>query len=109
MNILLDRMLPLLDGLSLVKRLRARNVMTPVICLTTMSGIDDRVQGLEAGADDYLVKPFAFVELLARMRVLARRPAAQEVTTRLRVGDLDMDLLQRSLTRAGRQIELLPQ
>jgi len=107
--IVLDRMLPLLDGLSLVKRLRAGNVITPVIYLTTMSGIDDRVHGLEAGADDYLVKPFAFVELLARVRVLARRPAAQEVVTRLRAGDLDMDLLQRTLSRAGRQIELLPQ
>jgi two-component system OmpR family response regulator len=107
--IVLDRMLPLLDGLSLVKRLRASNVMTPVIYLTTMSGIDDRVHGLEAGADDYLVKPFAFVELLARVRVLARRPAAQELVTRLRAGDLEMDLLQRTLTRAGREIELLPQ
>lgn len=107
--IVLDRMLPLLDGLSLVKRLRAGNVMTPVIYLTTMSGIDDRVHGLEAGADDYLVKPFAFVELLARVRVLARRPAAQEFVTRLRAGDLEMDLLQRTLTRAGREIELLPQ
>ena len=107
--IVLDRMLPLLDGLSLVKRLRASNVMTPVIYLTTMSGIDDRVHGLEAGGDDYLVKPFAFVELLARVRVLARRPAAQEAMTSLRVGDLEMDLLQRTLTRAGRQIDLLPQ
>jgi two-component system OmpR family response regulator len=107
--IVLDRMLPLLDGLTLVKRLRASNVMTPVIYLTTMSGIDDRVHGLEAGADDYLVKPFAFVELLARVRVLARRPPAQEVVTRLRAADLEMDLLQRTLTRAGRQVELLPQ
>jgi two-component system OmpR family response regulator len=107
--IVLDRMLPLLDGLSLVKRLRASNVMTPVIYLTTMSGIDDRVHGLEAGADDYLVKPFAFAELLARVRVLARRPAAPEVVTRLRAGDLEMDLLQRTLTRAGREIDLLPQ
>jgi two-component system OmpR family response regulator len=107
--IVLDRMLPLLDGLSLVKHLRASNVMTPVIYLTTMSGIDDRVHGLEAGGDDYLVKPFAFVELLARVRVLARRPAVQEIITSLRAGDLEMDLLQRTLTRAGRQIDLLPQ
>jgi two-component system OmpR family response regulator len=107
--IIVDRMLPLLDGLSLVKRLRATEVMTPVIYLTTMSGIDDRVHGLEAGADDYLVKPFAFVELLARVRVLARRPVAQDVVTRLRAGELEMDLLQRTVTRAGRTIELLPQ
>jgi two-component system OmpR family response regulator len=107
--IVLDRMLPLLDGLSLVKRLRAGNVVTPVIYLTTMSGIDDRVHGLEAGADDYLVKPFAFVELLARVRVLARRPTTQDAVTKLRAGDLEMDLLQRTLSRAGRRIELLPQ
>ena len=107
--IVVDRMLPRLDGLTLVKRLRANSVMTPVIYLTTMSGIDDRVHGLEAGGDDYLVKPFAFVELLARVRVLARRPAAQETITRLHAGDLEMDLLQRTLTRGGREIELLPQ
>jgi two-component system OmpR family response regulator len=107
--VVVDRMLPRLDGLTLVKRLRANSVMTPVIYLTTMSGIDDRVHGLEAGGDDYLVKPFAFVELLARVRVLARRPAAQGTITRLRTGDLDMDLLQRTLTRGGREIELLPQ
>ena len=107
--IVVDRMLPRLDGLTLVKRLRANSVMTPVIYLTTMSGIDDRVHGLEAGGDDYLVKPFAFVELLARVRVLARRPAAQETITRLRAGDLEMDLLQRTLIRGGREIELLPQ
>src|SRR5215831_13145059 len=84
--VILDRMLPQLDGLSIVKRLRAQSIMTPVIYLTTMSGIDDRVHGLEAGADDYLVKPFAFAELLARVRVLARRPAiAQDAVTRLRV------------------------
>ena len=107
--IVVDRMLPLLDGLTLVRSLRSNGVTTPVIYLTTMSGIDDRVHGLEAGADDYLVKPFAFAELLARVRVLARRPAAQNVITRLRVGDLDMDLLQRTLMRAGRTIDLLPQ
>jgi len=107
--IVVDRMLPRLDGLTLVKRLRAQQVMTPVIYLTTMSGIDDRVQGLEAGGDDYLVKPFAFVELLARVRVLARRTNVQEGITRLRAGDLELDLLQRTLTRAGRAIELLPQ
>lgn len=108
--IVLDRMLPALDGLSLVRQLRTRNVFTPVIYLTTMSGIDDRVHGLEAGGDDYLVKPFAFAELLARVRVLARRPAAsQEALTRLQAGALQMDLLQRTVTREGKPIELMPQ
>lgn len=108
--IVLDRMLPVLDGLSVVRRLRAHNVLTPIIYLTTMSGIDDRVQGLEAGGDDYLVKPFAFVELLARVRVLARRPAsAKETAMRLRAGNVEMDLIQRSVTRSGKPVDLLPQ
>jgi two-component system OmpR family response regulator len=108
--IVLDRMLPRLDGLSLVRELRARAVMTPLIYLTTMSGIDDRVQGLDAGGDDYLVKPFAFAELLARVRVLSRRPvAAAEPATRLQAGSLELDLLKRSVARAGRSVELLPQ
>jgi two-component system OmpR family response regulator len=108
--IVLDRMLPRLDGLSLVRELRARGVMTPVIYLTTMSGIDDRVQGLEAGGDDYLVKPFAFAELLARVRVLSRRPAgAVDAPTRLSVGSIEVDLLKRAVLRAGKPVELLPQ
>lgn len=108
--IILDRMLPRLDGLSFVRLLRERSVMTPVIYLTTMSGIDDRVQGLEAGGDDYLVKPFAFAELLARVRVLARRPGnAPEPAVRLVQGSIELDLLKRTVLRAGRDIELLPQ
>jgi len=108
--VVLDRMLPRLDGLSLVRELRARAVKTPVIYLTTMSGIDDRVQGLDAGGDDYLVKPFAFAELLARVRVLSRRPvAAAEPATRLQAGSLELDLLKRNVVRAGRSIDLLPQ
>jgi two-component system OmpR family response regulator len=108
--IIVDRMLPRLDGLSLVRKLREAAVTTPVIYLTTMSGIDDRVQGLEAGGDDYLVKPFAFPELLARVRVLARRPAAaHEPPTRLALGSIELDLLKRTVRRAGRSIELLPQ
>jgi two-component system OmpR family response regulator len=107
--IVMDRMLPALDGLNLVRQLRAQNIFTPVIYLTTMSGIDDRVHGLEAGGDDYLVKPFAFVELLARVRVLARRPTAQDTLTRLQVGGLHLDLLQRTVTRDGKPIELMPQ
>jgi two-component system OmpR family response regulator len=108
--IVLDRMLPRLDGLSLVRELRARGVLTPVIYLTTMSGIDDRVQGLEAGGDDYLVKPFAFAELLARVRVLSRRPAnANDAPTRLTVGSIELDLLKRTVARAGTPVDLLPQ
>ncbi|MGB6307058.1 MAG: response regulator transcription factor [Steroidobacteraceae bacterium] len=108
--IILDRMLPGLDGLEFVRQLRQRAIITPVIYLTTMSGIDDRVQGLEAGGDDYLVKPFAFAELLARVRVLARRPGgAPEPATRLSAGSMELDLLKRSVTRSGQSIELLPQ
>jgi two-component system, OmpR family, response regulator len=108
--IILDRMLPRLDGLNLVRTLRKRSVATPVIYLTTMSGIDDRVQGLEAGADDYLIKPFAFAELLARVRVLSRRPGnAHEPAVRLSVGSMELDLLKRSVSRAGKCIDLLPQ
>jgi two-component system OmpR family response regulator len=108
--IVLDRMLPGLDGLEFVRRLRQRGVRTPVIYLTTMSGIDDRVQGLEAGGDDYLVKPFAFAELLARVRVLSRRPgSAPEPAIRLALGSIELDLLERTVARAGKSIELLPQ
>jgi two-component system OmpR family response regulator len=108
--IVLDRMLPRLDGLNFVRRLRERKVTTPVIYLTTMSGIDDRVQGLEAGGDDYLVKPFAFAELLARVRVLSRRPGhANEAAIRLAAGSIDLDLLKRTVVRAGKLIDLLPQ
>src|SRR5438876_630001 len=94
--IILDRMLPRLDGLNFVRQLRERSVTTPVIYLTTMSGIDDRVEGLEAGGDDYLVKPFAFAELLARIRVLARRSGAQEPAVRLSSGSIELDLLKRT-------------
>ncbi|HEV7610336.1 MAG TPA: response regulator transcription factor [Steroidobacteraceae bacterium] len=108
--IILDRMLPRMDGLTFVRKLRQRAVTTPVIYLTTMSGIDDRVQGLEAGGDDYLVKPFAFAELLARVRVLSRRPGgAHESTVRLALGSIELDLLKRSVVRAGKSIDLLPQ
>ena len=105
--IVLDRMLPGIDGLTLLKSLRDDQILTPVICLTTMCGVHHRVEGLEAGADDYLVKPFAFTELLARVRALARRPALQR--TLLVVGDLKMDLIQRSVMRGNQPIELLPQ
>src|SRR5258708_6622714 len=103
-----DRMLPELDGLSMVKAARAAGVRTPTLFLTTMGGVDDRVEGLEAGADDYLVKPFALAELAARVTALGRRPPMAQ-TTSLRVGDLEMDLLSRNVTRASRRIELQAQ
>lgn len=106
---IVDRMLPGLDGLGIVMTIRGAGVKTPVLFLTTMGGIDDRVVGLEAGGDDYLVKPFAFAELVARLNALARRPAMTSAETVLRVADLEMDLLKRTVSRAGRRIELQPQ
>jgi two-component system OmpR family response regulator len=106
--IVLDRMLPAMDGLAILRTIRASGVKTPVLLLTALGGIDDRVEGLEAGADDYLVKPFAFAELLARVNALARRPPSQDVLTELCVADLKLDLLRRTVTRAGRRIELQP-
>ncbi len=105
---IVDRMLPKMDGLSLVKAARASGTKTPALFLTTMGGVDDRVAGLEAGADDYLVKPFAFAELLARVGALARRPPIVAQTA-LKVGDLEMDLLTRTVVRAGKRIDLLAQ
>jgi two-component system OmpR family response regulator len=105
---IVDRNLPKMDGLSLVKAARASGTRTPVLFLTTMGGVDDRVAGLEAGADDYLVKPFAFAELLARVGALARRPPIV-ATTSLKVGDLEIDLLSRAVTRGGKRLELLAQ
>ncbi|MDN5927078.1 MAG: winged helix-turn-helix domain-containing protein [Hyphomicrobiales bacterium] len=104
--IVADRMLPGLDGLSMIKAMRAAGVKTPVLFLTSIGGVDDRVEGLEAGGDDYLVKPFAFSELLARINALARRPPAQEQKTTLKVGDLEMDLIRRQVTRQGQVIDL---
>jgi two-component system OmpR family response regulator len=106
---IVDRMLPGLDGLSIVKTIRGAGVKTPVLFLTTLGGIDDRVAGLEAGGDDYLVKPFAFAELLARVNALARRPPPVDVQTSLIVADLQLDLLKRSVTRGGKRIDLQPQ
>ena len=105
---IVDRMLPALDGLSLVKSLRGEGISTAVLFLTNLGGIDDRVEGLDAGGDDYLVKPFAFSELLARINALARRPAITAVETSLRFADLEIDLLKRSVVRSGRAIELQP-
>ncbi len=106
--IVVDRMLPGLDGLSMVRAIRAAGVKTPVLFLTALGGIDDRVEGLEAGGDDYLTKPFAFAELLARLNALARRPPVQPVKTVLIVADLELDLMRRIARRAGQTIDLLP-
>ena len=103
-----DRMLPGLDGLALVKALRAAGNITPVLMLTAVNGIADRVEGLEAGADDYLVKPFAFSELAARLHALGRRPSAASEPARLAVGDIVIDLHRRTVLRAGRRIALQP-
>ena len=105
----IDRMLPGVDGLSIVKKVRAAGIKAPVLLLTTLGGINDRVDGLEAGADDYLTKPFAFAELLARVNALARRLPLAEEEALLRVSDLEMNRLQRTVTRAGKSIELQPQ
>jgi len=106
--IVLDRMMPELDGLSVLKRLRAGGVTAPVLMLTALGRIEDRVDGLEAGADDYLVKPFAFSELAARIQALGRRLAPASVTTRLNAGEIEMDLLTREVRRGGRAILLQP-
>jgi two-component system OmpR family response regulator len=106
--IVVDRMLPGLDGLSLVKMLRAAGKKTPILMLTAIGRIADRVEGLEAGADDYLVKPFAFSELVARVNALGRRPATQIETAKLTVGDIEVDLHRRTVHRAGRKVTLQP-
>lgn len=105
--VILDRMLPEMDGLSILKAMRAANVLSPVIFLTAIGGVDDRVEGLEAGADDYLTKPFAFSELAARLGAISRRPALSNEQNILTVGDLQMDLVKRKVTRAGTTIDLL--
>jgi two-component system OmpR family response regulator len=105
---IVDRMLPGMDGLSIVKLLRSTGVKTPILFLTAMGGIDDRVEGLNAGGDDYLVKPFGFSELLARVNALARRPPLSSSQTVLHVADLEMDLLKRTVTRAGVEIDVQP-
>jgi two-component system OmpR family response regulator len=106
--LVVDRMIPGLDGLSVVKALRSARVKTPVIFLTSIGGVDDRVEGLEAGGDDYLVKPFAFSELMARVNALARRPPVTEQKTVLKVADLELDLVRRRVTRGGQNIDLQP-
>lgn len=103
-----DRMLPTLDGLSLVERLRANGRDTPVLFLSALDQVDDRVKGLKAGGDDYLAKPYAFSELLARLEALVRRRNPAQARTQLVLEDLTMDLLQHTVTRAGKTIDLQP-
>lgn len=106
--IVLDRLLPELDGLRVLTQVRAAGTRTPVLMLTALGGIADRVEGLEAGADDYLIKPFAFAELAARLTALLRRPPLGDTVTRLEVGSISLDLLQRKVRREGREIHLQP-
>jgi len=104
--IVADRMLPYMDGLAVVQALRAQGVTTPILILSALTKVDDRVKGLRAGGDDYLTKPFAFSELLARIEVLQRRSAAGAPATVLRVADLEIDLAARRVTRGGRPVNL---
>jgi len=104
----IDRMLPGMDGLAIVRRLRDAGIVTPALIISALGEIDDRVRGLRSGGDDYLIKPFAFTELLARIEALARRSTTLVKETILRVGDLELDLVSRTVNRAGREIELLP-
>ena len=105
---IVDIMLPRRDGLSLIDTLRGRGVRTPVLILSARRSVDDRVKGLQAGADDYLTKPFAFAELLARVQALIRRATGAAEPTRLGLADLSMDLLSRKVTRAGQDLDLRP-
>jgi two-component system OmpR family response regulator len=106
--LIVDRMLPGLDGVSLIKTLRGARNRTPVLFLTALGGVDDRIEGLNAGGDDYLIKPFAFGELSARIAALGRRPQLSEEPTVLRARDLEMNLLTRKVSRGGQPIDLLP-
>ena len=106
--LIVDRMLPGLDGLAVIEALRKSGSRTPVLILSARSRVDDRVDGLRAGGDDYLTKPFAFSELLARLEALVRRSQPATAETRLRVADLELDLLARTVSRDGRDIDLKP-
>jgi two-component system, OmpR family, response regulator len=104
----IDRMLPGIDGLAIIRQLRDAGIDTPALIISALGEVDDRVRGLRGGGDDYLVKPFAFAELLARVEALARRSATVVKETVLRVGDLELDLVSRTANRSGEEIDLLP-
>jgi len=106
--IVMDRMIPGMDGLSVTKAVRAAGLQTPILILSALAHLDERVTGLRAGADDYLTKPFGFSELAARLENLMRRGVAKAVETSLACGDLSLDLLSRRVTRAGKSLDLLP-
>jgi two-component system, OmpR family, response regulator len=105
---IVDVMLPKLDGLTLIERMRAQKVLTPVLILSAKRSVDDRIRGLQAGGDDYLIKPFSFAELLARVQALIRRTYHESEPTCLKLGDLSVDLLRREVLRAGIKIDLQP-
>jgi two-component system OmpR family response regulator len=106
--LIVDRMLPGMDGLTLIQELRARGIGVPVLILSALGQVDDRISGLRAGGDDYLVKPYHLSELLARLEALVRRSHEGTTNTRLQVGDLELDLLKREVKRGGRRVELTP-
>ncbi len=106
--LIVDRMLPVMDGLTVVATLRAESSKTPVLFLSALGEVDDRVLGLKNGGDDYLVKPYAFAELLARIEALVRRRNPEEIQTRYQVADLEIDILSRKVRRAGQAIDLQP-
>ncbi len=106
--LVVDRMLPKLDGLSIIRSIRADGITTPVLILSALSEVDERVRGLRAGGDDYLAKPYAFAELLARVEGLLRRPSGTAAETRLKACDLELDLLSRQVTRGGKPLLLQP-
>jgi two-component system OmpR family response regulator len=106
--IILDRMLPGVDGMTILRSMRAAGIATPVLMLTALARVEDRVAGLQAGADDYLIKPFAFTELCARLEALARRPADMLPETGFKAGDIAIDMIEREVRRAGKRIDLQP-
>jgi two-component system, OmpR family, response regulator len=106
--LIVDRMLPKLDGLSIIRKMRGDGIKTPTLVLSALTDVDERVRGLRAGGDDYLAKPYAFLELLARVEGLARRTVDDPLETRLQCADLEIDLLTRTVTRAGKSIPVQP-